>query len=124
MLKAKNVAEYIAVQPEDVTEMLEQIREIILTTVPDAEEMVSYGVPNYKFNGMLVGFGAQKKGISFYTMNPKMPEAFKKDLTGYNYSASTIHINKGQKMPTAVIKKIIKERMKENAAVAAAKKKK
>jgi uncharacterized protein YdhG (YjbR/CyaY superfamily) len=123
MINAKNVDDYIVTQPEDVTEMLHQIREVILTTAPKAEEIVSYGVPCYKLNGPLVGFGAQKKGISFYTMNTKMPEAFKNELIGYKYASSTIHINKGQKMPTAILKKIIRERIKENAAKAAAKNK-
>jgi len=122
MINAKNVDEYIAIQPEDVTEMLEKIREIILTTAPKAEEVVSYGVPCYKLNGSLVGFGAQKKGISFYAMNTKLPAAFKNELIGYKYSNSTVHINKDQKMPTATLKKMIKERIKENAARAAAKK--
>ena len=124
MIKAKNVDEFIAIQPDDVKDLLHEIRTIILTAVPKAEELVSYGVPCYKLNGPLVGFGTQKKGISLYTMNTKMPESFKADLQGYKYSASTIHINKDQKMPTPTIKKIIKARIKENEERAAAKKKK
>lgn len=122
MLSAKSVDEFIAVQSDEQIEMLEKVRELILTTAPKAEELVSYGVPCYKWNGSLVGFGVQKKGISFYAMNSKMPEAFKNELSAYKFSASTIHINLGQKIPKAVLKKIIKVRMKENEATQLAKK--
>ncbi|MBK6950618.1 MAG: DUF1801 domain-containing protein [Crocinitomicaceae bacterium] len=123
-MKPKTVDEYIDLQDEDKKEQLQQIRELILSTVPKAEEQVSYMVPYYKYYFGLVGFGAQKKGCSFYTMNSKMPEAFKSELTGYKFSASTIHINSDQKLPKTVLKKIIKARMKENEYKAALKKKK
>lgn len=122
MINAKNVDDFIAIQSEAVIEMLEQIRGIILKTAPRAEELVSYGVPCYKLNGMLVGFGVQKKGISFYTMSTTAPAAHKSELTGYKFSGSTIHINLGQKIPKALITKIIRERIKHNAEKAARKK--
>lgn len=122
MLSAKNVDEFIAVQTDEKIELLEQVRELILKTAPDAEEVVSYGVPCYKWNGSLVGFGVQKKGISFYAMNAVTPEAFKNELDGYKFSASTIHINTGQKIPKAALKKIIKARMKENESAKLVKK--
>lgn len=120
----KNVDEYIALQDQDKQEMLLELRELILTTAPKAEEQFSYMVPNYRYHGALVGFGVQKKGCSFYTMNTKMPEAYKEELKGYKFSSSTIHINLGQKIPKALLKKMIKQRMKENEARAALKKKK
>ncbi|MBI3135096.1 MAG: DUF1801 domain-containing protein [Bacteroidetes bacterium] len=123
MINAKNVDDFIATQSDAVIAMLEQLRGIILKTAPGAEELVSYGVPCYKLNGMLVGFGVQKKGISFYTMSTTTPAAHKSELTGYKFSGSTIHINLGQKIPATLIKKIIHERIKQNADKAKKKKK-
>jgi uncharacterized protein YdhG (YjbR/CyaY superfamily) len=123
-MKPKTVDEFIALQDDDKKELLNQIRELILNTVPKAQEQISYMVPYYKYHFGLVGFGVQKKGCSFYTMNPKMPESFKSELAGYKFSASTIHINSDQKLPKTVLKKIIKARMKENEEKAALKKKK
>lgn len=124
MMKPKTVDEYIALQDDDKKELLSQIRELILNTTPKAEEQISYMVPYYKYHFGLVGFGVQKNGCSFYTMNSNMPAAFKTELTGYKFSASTIHINSDQKLPKTVLKKIIKARMKENESKAALKKKK
>lgn len=123
-MNPKTVDEYVALQDEDKKELLCQMRELILNTAPKAEEQISYMVPYYKYHYGLVGFGVQKKGCSFYTMNPKLPENFRSELTGYKFSASTIHVNADQKLPKAVLKKIIKERMKENELKAALKKKK
>jgi uncharacterized protein YdhG (YjbR/CyaY superfamily) len=123
-MKPKTVEEYIAIQSEEKKELLHQIREMILTTAPKAQEQVSYLVPYYKYHFGLVGFGVHKKGCSFYTMTSKLLVDFKSELTGYKYSASTIHINSDQKLPKTVLKKIIKARMKENELKVALKKKK
>jgi len=116
MLKPKTVDDFIATQSDEQIEMLQEIRELIYTVAPQAEEVLSYSVPCFKLNGMLVGYGVQKKGISFYTMNPEIPAAFKGELPGYKFSGTTLHINVGQKMPVTVIKKIVKTRIKENEA--------
>jgi uncharacterized protein YdhG (YjbR/CyaY superfamily) len=123
-MKPKNVDEYIAIQDQDKLKMLLELRELILTTAPKAEEQLSYMVPYYKYHFGLVGFGAQKKGCSFYTMNAKMPEAYKEELKDYKFSGSTIHIQTGQKIPKTLFKKMIKKRMQENEAKPALKKKK
>lgn len=114
MSKPKNADDYIALQDNETVEMLEKLRQLIRLAAPEAEEHFSYGVVCYKLQGHLVGFGAQKKGISFYTMNVTLPTQFKSELTGYTYKSSTIHINKGQKMPSTVLKKMIQTRIKEN----------
>lgn len=114
-MKPKTVDEYIALQPVEKREMLEEMREIILTTAPKAEETISYMIPCYKQNGMLVGFGNHKKGCSFYAMHATIGKVFPKELIDYDVNTSTIHFITGKKLPAALIKKIIKYRIKQNA---------
>ena len=65
-MKNKSIDDYIARQSPDCRPMLKQIRSIIRSVVPGAEELTSYMIPCYKQQGMLVGFGVHKNGCSFY----------------------------------------------------------
>ena len=121
-MKSREVDDYIAGKPPALGPMLKQIRSIIQSVVPGAEEVISYMIPCYKHFGMLVGFGVHKKGCSFYTMNPKLLPAFSKELTGFKYTGSTIHFDPKKPLPVALIKKIIKQRIKENEEMADLKK--
>ena len=109
------VDDYIASEPAATRAMLEQIRSIIKSVVPEGtEETVSYMVPSYKYHGMLVGFGARKDGCSFYAMSTTILGEFEKELKGLKYSGSTVHFDLGSKLPATLIKKIIKQRIKHN----------
>jgi uncharacterized protein YdhG (YjbR/CyaY superfamily) len=113
-MKPKTVDEYIALQPLAKREMLEEMRSIIRSAVPKAEEVVSYMIPCYKLNGFLIGFGVHKKGCSFYAMHADIGSVFPKELKDIEHKASTIHFMAGKKLPAALIKKIIKFRVKQN----------
>ena len=113
-MKPKTVNEYIALQPLAKREILEEMRSIIHSAVPKAEERISYMIPCYKLNGFLVGFGAHKKGCSFYAMHASIGSVFPKELKDIEHKASTIHFMAGKKIPATLIKKIIKFEAKEN----------
>lgn len=66
MAKPINVDQYISEFPPDVRERLELIRSIIKKQAPQAEEKISYNMPYYKLNGMLVSFAAWKNHIALY----------------------------------------------------------
>ena len=63
-LPVKNIDDYLALQPEKVRESLENVRQIIRETAPEAEELISYGIPAYKYHGLLVFFAGYKKHCS------------------------------------------------------------
>ena len=113
-MKINTVDAYIAAQANEKREMLEQIRSLIRSLVPKAEEGISYMLPTYKHNGHLVGFGVNNKGCSFYCMNPKIADQLPEDFKKLKWSASTIHFNQDEKLPLTTLKKIIKYRVKEN----------
>jgi len=114
IMKNKSIDDYIAGKLPELQSMLKQIRSTIQSVVPGAEEVISYMIPCYKQDGMLVGFGVHKKGCSFYTMNPAILSSFSEELTNFKYTGSTIHFDPKKTLPVALIKKIIKLRVKEN----------
>jgi uncharacterized protein YdhG (YjbR/CyaY superfamily) len=120
----RNADEYIAQQPATFRPTLEALRRIILTTVPQATESISYQLPCYKYHYMLVGIGANKKYCSFYTMSPGLVKSMKEDLKDVRVSGSTLHFVPGEPLPVELIKKILAERMIQNELLALSKKSK
>ena len=112
--KFKTVDEYFSSYTKDVRNLLGNIREAIKQSAPNAEEIISYNMPAFKFHGILVYYAAHKEHIGFYPGNKIVNEVFKKELKNYETSKGTIKFPFGQKIPTGLIKKIIKFRAKEN----------
>ena len=63
---AKNVDEYLAAVPEMVQPVLEKLRKTIRSAAPQAEEVISYQIPTYKYHGPLVHFAAFRNHCSFF----------------------------------------------------------
>lgn len=112
----KTVDEYIATAPKEVQEKLNQLREAIKTTVPTAQERISYGIPYYHYKGRLVYFGFAKKHIGIYLPTPIVQE-HKNELKNYETAAATIRFPLDQELPIPLIKKLIKARMKKNEEI-------
>ncbi len=110
----KTVDEYMSLQPEKVIEALERLRQIIKTLAPEMEEIISYGMPMYKYKGMLVGFAAFKNHLSFFPGG--VVEYFKAELKDFKIAKGTIQFTVERPIPEALIKKIILFRMGENEA--------
>src|SRR6478752_7708427 len=117
-----NMDDYIAMQPESFRPTLEELRAIIKSVVPEAEESISYQIPGFKYHYMLVGIGANKKYCSLYTMSSTLTKELKEELKGVTVSGMTIHFLPGSKLPVTLIKKKVKMRAKENETRASAKK--
>lgn len=113
MKQFKNVDTYIAAQAPGVRTQLESIRQIILKTVTRVEEHISYGMPAYKYHGVLVYFAAAQKHIGLYAM-PSAVAAFKKELAPYDTSKGTIRFALGKPLPKKLITEIVKFRKLEN----------
>jgi uncharacterized protein YdhG (YjbR/CyaY superfamily) len=109
------VDEYIALAEPKVKKALKDIRKAIRTTAPNAEEVISYQIPGYKYHGMLVFFAAWKDHISLYPA-PWSADSLKKEMSVYKGSKGTIKFPIGEPMPLALIKKMVKYRVKENEA--------
>ncbi len=117
----KDVNEYISSQPKEIQKILKQFRTTIKKAAPLAEEAISYGMPSYKYNGVLAYFGAFKNHIGFYAM-PTGHAHFKKELSVYKVGKGSVQFPIDKPMPIALITKMIKFRLKENMEKAKAKK--
>jgi len=111
---AKNVDEYLAELPEEQRNTLEELRKAIKEAAPDAEEVISYRIPTYKFHGPLVHFAAFKNHLSFFGVNKSIFEIFKDELVDYDISGTTIHFTPENPLPETLVKKIVKKRIKDN----------
>jgi len=118
--KFQNVDEYIATFPAKTKGYLKEMRTTIKNLAPAAEEVISYNMPAFKLNGMLVWYAGFKEHIGFYP-KPKAIELFKKELSEYKMSKGAIQFPLSQPLPLTLITKLVKLRIKEDAAAAAAK---
>jgi uncharacterized protein YdhG (YjbR/CyaY superfamily) len=110
---ARNVDEYIVSHPPEVRASLEKLRQAICEAAPLAEETISYMMPAYKCDGVLVYFGAYKNHIGFYPTGSGIA-AFQQELTRFKTSKGTVQFPIDQPLPLSLIKKIVKYRVKEN----------
>ena len=110
----KTVDEYLAEIPEPARSTLTHIRKVIRSVVPkDTIEVISYGMPMFKYNGMLIGYAAFAKHCSLFPTGSGV-DGFKKELAGYRTSKGTIQFPSDKGFPDALLKKIVKARVKEN----------
>ena len=109
----KTIDEYIYQFPGDIKSKLETIRAAIKKAAPKASEVISYGMPAFKQNKVLVYFAVSKNHIGFYpTPNPII--FFNKELSAYKTSKGTIQFPLDKKIPLGLISKITKYRVKED----------
>ena len=111
---AKNVDEYLQMQPEAMQPVLEKLRHAIKKAAPTAEEIISYQIPTYKYLGPVVHFAAFKDHCSFIIINKDIIKKFEKELQGYKTSGTTIHFTPEKPIPARLVQKIVKIRLKEN----------
>ena len=116
----QTIDEYIAGFPPEVQAILQKIRLTIKKAAPDAEETISYQMPTFTLHGNLVHFAAFKKHIGFYPV-PTGIEQFKKELAVYQQGKGSVQFPLDQPIPYGLISKIVKFRVKENAAKTKAK---
>jgi len=110
---------YLATLPEEERETLERLRNLIKRTVPQVEERVSYGTTvMFSLGPDLVGFVSQPKHLSFFTASPKLAQAMKPEISRtHTVSGATIHFSPDNPIPTSLVKKIVRARVRENAAL-------
>ncbi len=114
---------YIAGFPPDVRAILERIRATIAQAAPEAEEAIKYRLPTFVLDGNLVHFGAFKRHIGFYA-TASGHEAFRKELSAYTGAKGSVKFPLNQPMPLELMGRMVKFRVAENRARAAAKRRK
>ncbi len=118
---ARDVDEYLLSVPKETRATLVKLRQTIRAAAPMASEVISYQMPMYKHHGMVIGFAAFKDHCSIFPGSAVM-DAHKEELKRYETSKGTIRFPANKPLPAALIKKLVKARIQENEARAAAKK--
>jgi len=105
---------YISSFPDEVQNLLRQVREVIRQAAPDAEECIAYGMPAFKTNGKpLVYFAAFAGHIGFYAL-PTGHKEFASELSGYKQGKGSVQFPLGQPLPLDLVGRITKFRAEEN----------
>ncbi|HET9262763.1 MAG TPA: DUF1801 domain-containing protein [Vicinamibacterales bacterium] len=113
--RATTIDEYLAGLSADQRAALEKLRKTIRAAAPKAEECISYSLPAFRLNGMLVAFGASTNHCSFYPMSPATLAAHRDELEGYETSKGTIRFQPGKPLPAGLVRKLVKARIAENS---------
>jgi uncharacterized protein YdhG (YjbR/CyaY superfamily) len=114
--KLRTHDEYLAGLTEDQRDALETLRRQIHAAAPGAEECISYSLPAFRLQGkVLVGYGARPNHCAFYPMSSATVPAFEKELAGFETSKGTIRFQPDHPLPAALVRRLVKARIEENA---------
>ena len=108
--KFTSTDEYLSVFPVQTKKVLQEIRRIIKKAAPDAEEVISYNMPAYKLNGILVYFAGYENHIGFYPTASGI-EAFRKEISSYKNSKGAVQFPLDEPLPADLITKIVQFRV-------------
>lgn len=111
----KTVDEYLTRVPEPARSTLEKVRAAIRSIVPsETTEIISYGIPTFRYNRGLVAFAAFKDHCSFFPLGSSVLDEFEDELRPYRISKGTLHFPLDKPLPAGLIKKIVKARLAQN----------
>ena len=113
-----SIDEYIAASRAQVRPILRKIRSTIRSAAPRAEETISYGIPAFRQNGIVVYFAAFQKHIGLYP--PVSGDAaLEKALAPYAGEKGSLRFPLDRPMPYGLIRRIVRQRVKQNLTRAA-----
>jgi len=110
---AENVDAYIARFAPTTQKLLKQLRATIKKAAPLAEEVISYGMPAYKYHGILVYFAGYEHHIGFYPTASGI-ENFKKEFAGFKHSKGAVQFPPDKPLPLSLVTAIVKFRVQLN----------
>jgi uncharacterized protein YdhG (YjbR/CyaY superfamily) len=112
-VRIENFAGYIADYPIAIQKLLKQMRSIIRKAAPNADEVISYNMPAYKFHGMLVYFAAHTSHVGLYPMASGI-EKFRKEIAAFKHARGSVQFPFDKPLPVSLITKIVKFRVQQN----------
>ncbi len=111
--QSDEVDNYIAGFPSLTQSLLEELRQTIKNSAPAAVEVISYKMPAYKLNGILLYFAAYSKHIGFYPTGSAITR-FKENLSRYKYAKGSVQFPLDKPLPLELISKMVEFRVNEN----------
>lgn len=118
MANPSTVDEYLAALPEDRRGAVEELRRTIVAAAPEATESIAYQMPAMRSHGgqFLVSYAAYKSHYSLFPASDAVVEGLGDELTPYLAGKGTIRFPANRPIPTALVEKILRIRVEENAA--------
>jgi uncharacterized protein YdhG (YjbR/CyaY superfamily) len=115
--KPTTVDEYLAILPDDRRAGMEELRNTIKAAAPDATETIAYSMPAMRSHGgqFLVSYAAYKKHYSLFPASEAVVEAGGEELRPYLAGKGTIQFPADKPLPTALVTRIVRVRVAENA---------
>jgi len=87
---------------------------MIKEILPDVTEVISYGLPAFKYQGkVLVGYGASKNHCAVYLFSSSILEQFNEKISGFDYSKGTLRFKINSPLPSDLIQELIQAKIKE-----------
>jgi uncharacterized protein YdhG (YjbR/CyaY superfamily) len=108
---------YIKAARGTARKKLREVRNAIREVAPEAKESISYGIPYYDYRGRLAWFGLQTNHIGLY-LRPPIIQEHSRELKGYVTTKSAVHLPLDREIPSSLVKKLVRARMKVNDAEA------
>jgi len=112
--RAETVDGYLATLPEDARAALTKLRKTIKAAAPKATEVISYQIPTFKHQGMLVAFAAFEGHCGFYIMSENVLRAHAAELKDYELNKASIRFPANKPIPFALVTRLVKARIVEN----------
>lgn len=111
----KNIDQYHKTFPKETQERLQAIRDLVHEVAPEAEEVISYQIPAFRYKkGFLIYYAAFAKHVTIsHPWSAALLKKFEKELKDYKVSKSVIQLPNEAALPLALIKKILAFRKKE-----------
>ena len=113
---AASVDEYLKRLDEPERSALAKLRAEIKRAAPKATELISYQIPTYRQHGLLVHFAAQPRHLSFTVISLDVIEALRGELQDFDVSGRTIQFSASNPLPSALVRRIVRARVRENKA--------
>jgi uncharacterized protein YdhG (YjbR/CyaY superfamily) len=110
--KPTSVEEYFSWFPSEIQAKLQQIRDTLQGSLPEAKEVISYHMPAFKTTEVLVYYAAAKSHIGYYPTASGVEE-FKRELSGFVTSKGAIQFPYDQELPLELISQIAQFRAEE-----------
>ena len=105
------VDDYLAALPDDQRVALQRLRVTILSIIPDAEEVMSYGMPGYRIDGEVVaGYAAFRHHLSYFPHSGSVLAECSDDVAEYEQTKSSLHFSAAQPLPKTLVRKLIRAR--------------
>jgi uncharacterized protein YdhG (YjbR/CyaY superfamily) len=112
--KPSTIDQYLKSVPEDRRRALEDLRAKIRFIVPNAKECISYRIPAFRLNGVVIaGFCATAKGCSYFPFSGSTLKTLARDVSRYDQTKASLHFSSDEPLPTALVRKLVKARIAE-----------